>query len=337
MKEERIVMAHGGGGELTQRLLAERIIPKLGNELLGPLTDGAVLPAVKGRLCMSTDSFVVQPLDFPGGDIGHLAVCGTVNDVAVMGARPLALSLGLIIEEGLPLATLDRIIDSIAATAAEAGVPVATGDTKVVERRGGDGLLINTAGLGELREDVKLDAARIEAGDRILINGDIADHGLAIMSVREHLSFETTLKSDAAALNGLIEALLDACGEEIKFLRDPTRGGLAGVLCDLVDETKLTIELDEAALPMNNTARHTADLLGLDPLTVANEGKVVVVCSEAALPEALATLRAHPLGGKAAAIGVFEAAEPPLTELITRGGGRRLISRAYGEELPRIC
>ncbi len=337
MKDERITIAHGGGGELTQRLLAERILPKLGNEILGPLTDGAILPPVSGRLCMSTDSFVVQPLEFPGGDIGHLAVCGTVNDIAVMGAKPLVLSLGLIIEEGLPLATLDRMIDSIAATAAAAGVVVATGDTKVIERHKGDGLLINTAGIGVLREDTKLDAARIAAGDRILINGDIADHGLAVMSVREHLSFATTLRSDAAALNGLIEALLDACGEEIKFLRDPTRGGLAGVLCDLVDETGLGVELDEAAVPLGPTARHTADLLGLDPLGVANEGKVVVVCAEGAHERALAALRAHPLGEKAAEIGVFAAAKPALPELITRGGGRRLISRIYGEELPRIC
>ncbi len=336
-RNERIVMAHGGGGELTQRLLAERIIPKLGNDLLGPLTDGALLPSMSGRLCFTTDSFVVQPLEFPGGDIGHLAVCGTVNDVAVMGAKPVALSLGLIIEEGLPLAMLDRIIDSIAETASAAGVVIATGDTKVVERRGGDGLLINTAGIGELREDAKLDAARIAPGDCILINGDIADHGLAIMSVREHLSFDTTLRSDAAALNGLIADLLDACGEDVKFLRDPTRGGLAGVLCDLVDETRLGVELDEAAVPVNATAQHTADMLGLDVLTVANEGKIVMVASEAAAEKALGVMRAHALGGKGAVIGRFVDARPPLPELITRGGGRRLISRPYGEELPRIC
>ena len=337
MSEERILMAHGGGGELTGRLLREHILPRLGNELLGPLTDGALLPPFEGRLCMTTDSFVVQPLDFPGGDIGHLAVCGTVNDLAVMGARPRYLSLGMILEEGLPLATLDRVLDSIAATAAEAGVLIVTGDTKVVERRGGDGLTINTTGIGELREDVRLDAAHIVAGDRILINGGIADHGLAVMSVRRHLEFETDLRSDAAVLGGLIGELLDVCGKAVKFLRDPTRGGLAGVVADLAEETGCSLVLDEEALPISRAAHHTAELLGLDTLSVANEGKVVVVVAEEATEKALDALRAHPLGRKAAIIGRFTDETPALAELATLGGGRRMISRPYGEDLPRIC
>ena len=336
-ERDRIVMAHGGGGELTQRLLAEHVLPRLNNDLLGPLTDGAILPRWAGATCISTDSFVVQPLEFPGGDIGHLAVCGTVNDVAMMGARPVALSLGLILEEGLPLATLDRVLDSIAATAAAAGVRVATGDTKVVEHRGGDGLMINTTGVGELRPDARLDAARIAPGDRLLINGCIAEHGLAVLSVRRHLEFATSLKSDAAALHTLVAVLLDACGEDLKFLRDPTRGGVAGVVCDLVDATKLGLTLEERAIPITPTALQTAELLGLDPLAVANEGKLLAVVAESAAERALAALRAHPLGGRAAAIGVFGEEAMPLPELITRGGGRRLVSRPYGEDLPRIC
>ncbi len=337
MRGDHIVMAHGGGGELSQRLLRDHILPRLGNEMLGPLDDGALLPQDLSRLCMTTDSFVVQPIDFPGGDIGHLAVCGTVNDLAVMGARPRFLSLGMILEEGLPLSTLDRILDSVAAAAAEAGVQVVTGDTKVVEHRGGDGLMINTAGIGELREGLDLGASRIEGGDLMLINGGIAEHGLAVMSVRKHLEFQTQLKSDAAVLSGLIDELLKACGDEVKFLRDPTRGGLAVVAADLVEERGLSLELEEESIPLSSIALHTAELLGLDPLSVANEGKVVVVVSEGAGEKALAAMRAHPLGEKAAVIGRFTAESPALAELLTRGGGRRMVTRPYGEELPRIC
>ncbi len=337
MRGEHIVMAHGGGGELSQRLLRDHILPRLGNEMLGPLDDGALLPKDMGRLCMTTDSFVVQPIDFPGGDIGHLAVCGTVNDLAVMGAKPRFLSLGMILEEGLPLATLDRVLDSVAAAAAEAGVLVVTGDTKVVERRAGDGIMINTAGIGELREGLDLGASRIEEGDLMLINGGIAEHGLAVMSVRKHLEFQTQLKSDAAVLSGLIDDLLDACGNDVKFLRDPTRGGLAVVATDLVEERGLSLLLEEEHIPLSRIALHTAELLGLDPLSVANEGKVVAVVSEGAGEKALAALRAHPLGEKAAIIGRFTGDSPALAELQTRGGGRRMVTRPYGEELPRIC
>ena len=313
------------------------MIPRLANDLLDPLTDSAVLARPAGRVCLTTDAFVVQPLEFPGGDIGRLAVCGTVNDLAVMGAVPKALSLALIIEEGLAVAALDRIVESIAAAAAEAGVVVATGDTKVVERRGGDGMTVTTAGIGELADGVELGTAGIRPGDAILINGRIAEHGLAVMSARKGLSFQTKLRSDVAPLAGLVAAMLGA-GGEVKFLRDPTRGGLAGVLADLAEATGLGIEVDEDAVPLSPVARHTAELLGLDPLTVANEGKVVAVVAPADAEKALAACRAHPLGAEAAIIGrLGDRSDWPLVELLTRAGGRRIVQRPYGEELPRIC
>ena len=335
--DERIVLAHGGGGELTRRLLAERVLPKLANDLLDPLTDAAVLARPGGRVCMTTDAFVVQPLEFPGGDIGRLAVCGTVNDLAVMGAVPIALSLALILEEGLPLAALDRIVASIAAAAAEAGVVVATGDTKVIEHGGSGGLTITTAGLGELADGVALSTGTIAPGDAILVTGRIAEHGLAVMSARQGLGLRTDLRSDVAPLGGLARAMLGT-GGAVKFLRDPTRGGLAGVLADLAEATRLGVEIDEAAVPISPAARHAAELLGLDPLTVANEGKIVAVVAAADVEKVLAACRAHPLGAKAAAIGrIGPAADWPLVELITRAGGRRIVQRPYGEELPRIC
>lgn len=333
---ERILLAHGGGGELTRRLLEERLLPRLNNELLAPLDDSAVLPPVSGRICLTTDAYVVRPLEFPGGDIGRLAVCGTVNDLAVMGARPLALSLALIIEEGLPFETLDRITGSIAAAAEEASVPIASGDTKVVESGGGDGLTITTAGVGELRDDARLDAGRIEPGDRLIISGGIAEHGLAVMAVRDGLDIGTRIVSDAAPLTGLVGVLLDS-GADVKFLRDPTRGGVAGVLADLVEDSGWSAEIDETAVPVTAGARHFAEMLGLDPLTVANEGKLVAVVDAAGAETALAACRDHPLGLNAAVVGRFVENDPPLAELITEIGGRRIIQRPYGEELPRIC
>ena len=321
---------------MTRRLLAEHIIPPLANDLLDPLTDGAVLARPDGRICLTTDAFVVQPLEFPGGDIGKLAVCGTVNDLAVMGARPLALSLALVIEEGLEISMLARIVASIAESANQAGVPVATGDTKVVDRHGGSGMTVTTAGVGELRDGTDITAGRIEAGDVLIINGNIADHGLAVMSARKGLSFQTELRSDVAPLNGLVGALLDS-GADVKFLRDPTRGGLGGLLADLAEATSLGIEVDEDRIPVTAQARNTADMLGLDVLMVANEGKVVAVVSAEDAEAALAACRRHPLGKCGSVIGRFVAAELPLVEMITRVGGRRIVSRPYGEDLPRIC
>lgn len=336
VSEDQVMLAHGGGGELTRRLIAEHILPKLSNAVLAPLMDSAVLPTTAGRLAFTTDSFVVQPLEFPGGDIGRLAVCGTVNDLAVVGAIPQALSLAMVLEEGLGIATVERMVDSIATAAREAGVVIATGDTKVVERRRGDGMIVTTAGIGVMREGLNLTPQRIAPGDAIIITGRIADHGLAVMSAREGLAFETELLSDVAPLAGLVEAMLKP-GADVKFMRDPTRGGLAGVVADLAEETGLSIELNESAIPLSRVARHTAELLGLDPLSVANEGKVVAVVPAAEAGRVIAACRGHELGLEAAVIGRFFEASPPLVELVTRSGGRRIVQRPYGEELPRIC
>ncbi len=332
---ERIMLAHGGGGQLTQRLIAEHILPRLTNDLLDPLGDSAVLAPAERPQVFTTDAYVVQPLEFPGGDIGRLAVCGTINDLAVMGATPTALSLALIIEEGLPFALLDRVIDSIAAAAREAGVPIVTGDTKVIERRGGDGLMITTAGVGQIRPGVDLSLAQVRPGDRILVNGTLAEHGLTIMSVREGIEFDTNLKSDAAPLNHLIENMLAAGA--VRFLRDATRGGVAGVLNDIAEGSGHSVRIDEAALPLSPIVRHTSEALGLDPLSVANEGKCVAVVAGADADAVLAACRRHPLGRHAALIGEVTAGEPPLVELQTPIGGARIVQRPYGEELPRIC
>jgi len=343
-RHDRIVIAHGGGGELMGRLIRQRLLPKLENATLAALTDSAVLPWRAGELAFTTDSYVVTPIEFPGGDIGRLAVAGTVNDLAVMGATPVALSLGLILEEGLPLSLLDRIVASIADTAGEAGVQIVTGDTKVIERRsnadpateGREGIFINTAGVGQMRPGVRLDLNRIEPGDAVLVNGNIAEHGLAVMSVRSGIEFESSLRSDAAPLNSLIAALLDT-GRDVKFLRDATRGGIAGVLADIVDARALTVEIHETRIPLSATARHAAEMLGLDPLTVANEGKCVAVVAERDAEKVLAACRRHKLGCDAAVIGRVVDRSPPLVELVTRAGGRRIVQRPYGEELPRIC
>lgn len=341
---DHVVTAHGGGGELMGRLIREHLLPRLQNEWLAPLTDGAVLPWSADELVFTTDSYVVTPLEFPGGNIGRLAVAGTVNDLAVMGATPVALSLGLILQEGLPLDVLDRIVASVAATAREAGVEVATGDTKVIERRESagpedgarEGLFINTAGVGRLRPGVRLGLERIEPGDAVLINGGIAEHGLAIMSVRKGIEFESRLRSDTAPLSGVIASVLDT-GAEVKFLRDATRGGLAGVLADICETRNVSVEIDETRVPLSPTARHAAEMLGLDPLTVANEGKCVIVVAARGAERVLAACRSHPLGRNAALIGRIVETQPPLVELITRVGGRRVVQRPYGEELPRIC
>lgn len=326
------------------RLIRDHLLPPLRNDALARLTDGAILPWAGGELVLTTDSYVVTPLEFPGGDIGRLAVAGTVNDLAVMGAEPIALSLGLILEEGLPLDVLDRIVASIAATAREAGVSIVTGDTKVIERRSAasadgmvrEGLFLNTAGVGRLRAGVRLGVERVQPGDAILVNGPIAEHGLAVMSVRNGLEFASRLRSDAAPLHGLIADVL-AAGADVKFLRDVTRGGIAGVLADLCEGSGWSIAIEEDRVPLTPTARHAAEMLGLDPLTVANEGKVVMVVAAKDGERLLQVCRSHPLGRSAAAIGHVMDAKPALVELVTRVGGRRIVQRPYGEELPRIC
>lgn len=336
----RVLVAHGGGGELMQQLIREHLLPVVGNPLLAPLADSAIVPWRGDEVVFTTDSYVVSPLFFPGGDIGRLAICGTVNDLAVMGADPVAISLGLILEEGLPLETLDQVLASIAAAAREAGVSIVTGDTKVIERQQtGDsdpGLFINTAGIGRLRPGIRLNADRIRPGDCVLVNGPIAEHGLAVMSVRKGLRFGTPLRSDAAPLAGMIAALLES-GTDVKFMRDATRGGVAGVLADVSEAARLSIEVDERAIPLSAPARHAAEMLGLDPLAIANEGKIVCVAAASDCERALGALRQHPQGRHATCIGFLTETQPPLVELMTRVGGRRIVQRPYGEDLPRIC
>jgi hydrogenase expression/formation protein HypE len=333
----RIVLAHGGGGQLTDELLEQVVRPRFPNEWIGELDDSAVLSMPGGKLAFSTDSYVVQPLEFPGGDIGRLAVAGTVNDLSVCGADPGFISLGLILEEGLDLGILGRMLDSIAGTAQEAGVSIVTGDTKVVSRGQADGMYINTAGVGLMNPARQLGVHLIEPGDIVLISGTIADHGMAVMLQREQQSvIQSDLESDVAPLNGLIDRLLDEAGDVV-FLRDPTRGGLAGVVSDLAQRSGYHLAIDESSVPLRQETRYAAEMLGLDPLTVANEGKLVAVVRPGAAEPALAALRSHPRGRGAAIIGRFERERDAVCELLTEVGGRRIIQKPYGEELPRIC
>ena len=336
MSHDRILLAHGGGGALTKSLIEDHIVARLSNEALDPLTDGAIIANQPGRLCLSTDASVVHPIFFPGGDIGRLAVCGTVNDLAMMGAQAAALTMTLILEEGLSFEVLDQVLDSIAATAAEAKVAVVAGDTKVVERRNGDGLFISTSGVGFLAPGLELGPKQIQPGDQIIVSGRIAEHGLAIMATREGLALQTSIESDVAPIAGLAREL-HALGQGLRFLRDPTRGGLAGVAVDIAEDTQHTVLLHEQQLPMSAAARHLAEALGLDPLSVANEGKLVAVVSAAQAQRALELLRAHPQGREAAIVGEVLDRQPAMVELQTRAGGRRVVQRPYGEDLPRIC
>jgi hydrogenase expression/formation protein HypE len=334
---KRIVLAHGGGGQLMDELLDEVIRPRFENEYLGALDDAAVVPLPRGELVLTTDSYVVQPLEFPGGDIGRLAVSGTVNDLAVCGAVPAFMTLGLILEEGLELELLRRILDSVASTAAEADVKIVTGDTKVVARGEADGMYLNTAGVGMRRPDRELGIDRIRPGDVVLLSGTIADHGLAVMLSREQESvIQSDLASDTAPVGGLVGELLERV-PQVVFLRDPTRGGVAGVLADLAGRSGWHLTIDETEVPIRQETLYAAEMLGLDPLSVANEGKVVVVVRPEGADKAVETLRRHPLGRRAATVGRFEDTRDGLCEIVTDVGGRRIIQKPYGEELPRIC
>ena len=334
----RVVLAHGGGGQLTDDLLDQSILPPLRNIVLSDLLDSGVFDCGRSRLAMTIDSYVVQPLKFPGGDIGRLCISGTVNDLAVCGAEPLGIGLGLILAEGLSRALLDDIMGSIAATAAEAGVKVVTGDTKVVGTAQADGIYVTTAGVGLVSRDCDLHPRRVKPGDVLLINGPIGDHGLAVMLAREMPEVRTVLRSDVAPLNGLIRAILEASpGGGVVFMRDATRGGLAGVVADLAARCGFHLALDERSIPVRPETRHAAELLGIDPIDVANEGKVIVVAREAVAETVLASMRAHPLGADARIIGKVEADYDGLCELKTTIGGRRIVQKPYGEQLPRIC
>jgi len=335
---EHIQMAHGGGGQLTEELIAQVILPAVGGQDARKLADAATFSVGNGKLAFTTDSYVVRPLVFPGGDIGKLAICGTVNDLSVVGAVPKAMSLALVIQEGLEIALLKQVLASAGAAARAAGVSIVTGDTKVVDRSASDGLVINTAGIGEVMPEAKLGFDHVTGGDRILLSGPLGEHGLAIMSTREHLSFTADLESDCALLCELTQSLVRKLGDAIKFMRDPTRGGLAATLADLAAAVGRDIEIHEDAIPVNRTAKAAAEMLGLDLLAAANEGKLVAVVAADAAEDARKILAAHKIAAKAAIIGtVGEWAEGPIVEMVTRVGGRRVIQMPYGEELPRIC
>ena len=333
---ERILLAHGGGGQLTNQLIQRHILPQLANEALSELGDSARLDLASSSVCLTTDSYVVKPLFFNGGDIGKLAVCGTINDLAVAGARPVALTLALIIEEGLELETLERILASIGQTARQAGVSIVTGDTKTVERGSADRIFINTAGIGVRLPNVDPGLGRIAPGDKILVNGTIGDHGMTIISQREGIGFESQLQSDCAALADLTCALFERF-PGLKFMRDATRGGLAAVLNEMVEGGGFGVTIHESQIPIGPSVQAAADMLGFDVLNIANEGKFVAVVAPEIADECLHLCRSHALGRDAAIIGEVVAADVPLVELQTRIGGRRVVQMPYGRELPRIC
>ena len=332
-----ILLGHGGGGQLTHRLISECIAPALKNPILDQMDDAACIPSPGRHLVFTTDSFVVDPLFFPGGDIGTLAACGTLNDIAMQGAKPLYLTLGLILEEGFPVADLKRIVQSLADAAKSIGVLVVAGDTKVVERGKGGGVYINTSGLGVRKAGVSPHVSNAKPGDAVIVTGTIGDHGMAVMSKRQGLEFETALESDVAVLWPMIEPLLKKLGPSLHVLRDPTRGGVTAALCDIAEAAKCGVRIRQRAIPVTPAVKGACGLLGLDPLNVANEGKAMVVCAPEAVAKALAILRQTPLGKNAVCIGTITDQHPGAVVLETEIGGERRLTMPAGEELPRIC
>ena len=336
-RHDRILLAHGGGGQLTDDLIRKHILPHLENDALAELGDSAALNLDSGSVCFTTDSYVVKPLFFNGGDIGKLAVCGTVNDLAVAGARPVALTLSLIIEDGFELRLLDKILASIGKTARQSNVNIVTGDTKTVEAGAADKIFINTAGIGERLPGVELGMDKIVAGDKVIVNGTMGDHGMTIISQREDIKFQSQLESDCAPLAGLIGKLL-ANTTGVKFMRDPTRGGLAATLNEIARSTDLSIEISEDDIPVKPAVQAAADMLGFDVLAIANEGKFVTIVSPESADDCLNVCRDHPLGQEAEIIGeIVKTRNVPVVELLTRIGGKRIVQMPYGRELPRIC
>ena len=333
---KEIVLAHGSGGRLSHQLISKMIVPQFQNDLLAPMHDGAIFSLGEERLAFSTDSYVVSPIFFPGGDIGRLAVHGTVNDLAMCGARPLYLSVGFILEEGLPMEDFWRIVQSMRAAADEAGVQLVTGDTKVVDRGKADKIFISTAGVGVVPENVNIQPARAQPGDKVIMSGAMAVHGIAIMSVREGLEFETEIASDTAALNGLVQDLLAAC-DDVHVLRDPTRGGVTSAVTEIAQAAGVGIILHESSIPISEEVKGACEILGLDPLYVANEGKLIAVVAAEEAEIALAALRHHPLGKEAAIIGQVTTEHPGFVVMTTRVGGTRVVDMLSGEQLPRIC
>jgi len=331
-----IILGHGSGGKLTHRLIEKIIAPQFANPLLDPLHDGATFAVGGSRLAFSTDSFVVNPIFFPGGDIGTLAVNGTVNDLAMCAAHPLYLSAAFILEEGFPMRDFWRVVRSMKAAAEAAGVRLVTGDTKVVDRGKGDKTYINTSGVGLVREGACIHPGRAAVGDKIILSGPIAVHGIAIMSVRENLEFETQITSDTAPLHHLVEVMLEAC-PDIHVLRDPTRGGVTSTVAEIAERSKTGILLDETRIPITEEVRGACEILGLDPLYVANEGKLIALVPPDAAGRVLAAMRKHPLGAEAAVIGEVVADHPGMVVMKTRVGGTRVVDMLSGEQLPRIC
>ncbi len=339
LRDEHITLSHGSGGKATQNLIEGVFAPAFSNPLLEPLDDAATFSPdrLSPRMAFTTDSYVVHPLFFPGGDIGKLAVHGTINDLAMAGAQPLYLSAGFILEEGFPIADLRRIVASMATAAADAGVSIVTGDTKVVQRGKADGLFINTAGIGIVRARQKVSQTQLHPGDKVLLSGPIGDHGIAVMLAREALDIEATVQSDTAPLHTLVAALLDATENGIHCLKDPTRGGVATTLNEMALGSQVAIALDESAIPMRAEVRGACEILGLDPLTIANEGKLLAVVAPEAAGAALAAMRAHPLGHEAASIGTVQAGPAGMVFMRTNIGGTRVLDMLVGDPLPRIC
>jgi hydrogenase expression/formation protein HypE len=339
LRDEKITLSHGSGGKATHNLIEGVFAPAFSNPLLDTMDDAATF-GINGtgqRLAFTTDTYVVSPLFFPGGDIGKLAIHGTINDLAMAGAEPLYLSAGFILEEGFPIADLRRIVVSMAQAATEAGVAIVTGDTKVVQRGKADGLFINTAGVGVIRGSWLLGQTQLQPGDRVLLSGPVGDHGIAIMMAREALEIETDVQSDTAPLHTLVASLLEVAGDGVHCLKDPTRGGVATALNEMALGSEVSIALDENAVPVHPEVRGACEILGLDPLTIANEGKLLAIVAPEVEEKALAAMRAHPLGREAVVIGTVQAEPAGLVFLRTDIGGMRVLDMLVGDPLPRIC
>ena len=333
---DKVMLAHGGGGSLSNKLIEKMFFSEFDNEYLNKMHDGAVFQTQKGRMAFSTDSFVIQPLFFPGGNIGELAVYGTVNDIACCGAVPQYLSLGFIIEEGLPMDDLWKIVQSIKFAADKAGVQIVTGDTKVVEKGKGDKIFINTSGVGIVKEGVNISPENCKPGDKIIVSGTVADHGISIMSLRAGLEFETEIESDTAPLNHMIQEILDV-SDNISVLRDPTRGGLASTLNEIASSSKKGIMLYEDKIPLREDVKGVCEMLGLDPLYVANEGKLLVFVAENDAEKVLKTMQKNEFGKNAAIIGEVQESNDKIVKLKTSIGTTRVVDMISGEQLPRIC
>jgi hydrogenase expression/formation protein HypE len=332
----QIVLGHGSGGKLTAELIENVFLPAFRNDVLERMEDQAVVDIGGARLAFTTDAFVVTPIFFPGGDIGKLAVHGTVNDLAMSGARPLYLAAAFILEEGLPMDELARVVESMRSAAAESGVQLVTGDTKVVDRGKADRLFITTTGIGIIDDGVRISASAARPGDAVILSGTIGDHGMAVLSQRENLEFEGTIESDTAPLHGLVAAMLRA-SSDIHCLRDPTRGGLATTLNELAAQSNVGITIDEAAIAVNDAVRGACEVLGLDPLYVANEGKLVAIVGADAAEAVVRSMQGHPLGTGARIIGHVTGEHPKMVLMNTGIGGTRVVDVMFGEQLPRIC